>query len=235
MLPPYFTKPTSLFCESALTGPPEYWASYSSLSLVTVGLFGAIFSSAHHGHKAVRHMYCVFGVVGAGSFMYHYTGYWGWSKVDQWGEVMLGVMVLPTITDQVLYRIFFPHSALGNKKGGVGEPETSFLFELTSTLVYCTCTFALLFSIIIDSQLEKNIADDIVGGSLIKQYIFSTISFLVAAVVIWMLQERVLCVQNPAFWSRVPMHAVWHIISSYGVYLTFQVWLFVVDRFSWNL
>ncbi|KAJ3031176.1 UNVERIFIED_CONTAM: hypothetical protein HDU68_006047 [Siphonaria sp. JEL0065] len=257
-IPEFWSRPTSLFCESALTGPPEYWNTYSSVFIVLVGLYGALFSTPHHGHKAVRHMNCVLAVVGIGSIGYHYTGHWGWSKIDQWGEVLLGLKVLPAIVDLVLYRWFHP-KPLGPSQNA--HPE-SFTQELVSTLVYGSTTFVLLFAIIIDSQLEKNIADDVVGaclgsallflalstitshkqflaihpqGQTIKSYIKSTIIFILVSVVIWTLEERVFCLQDPEFWSGIPLHAVWHFTSSYGFYLMLQVVvLYDAERYGFD-
>ncbi|KAI9331834.1 hypothetical protein BDR26DRAFT_869779 [Obelidium mucronatum] len=263
LLPAFWTKPTALFCESAITGPPEYWNTYSSIFIVLVGLYGALFSTPHHGHKAVKHMYCVLSVVGIGSIGYHYTGHWGWSKMDQWGEVVLGLKVLPAIIDLVLYRWFHPVSVVQSKSVSKKQrQEESFLQELLSTIVYGLMSFILLGSIIIDSQLEKNIADDVVGaclgsallflalstvtshkqflathpqGKMIKSYVWSTITFILVSVIVWTLEERVFCLQNPEFWSVIPLHAVWHFTSSYGMYLMLQVVvLYDAERYGYD-
>jgi hypothetical protein len=45
---------------------------------------------------------------------------------------------------------------------------------------------------------------------------------------LWVTYEKVLCVQNPQLWSLVPIHAVWHVGATYGMYLMLQA-LVVLD------
>ncbi|KAJ3316590.1 hypothetical protein HDV06_003221 [Boothiomyces sp. JEL0866] len=87
---------------------------------------------------------------GIGSFGYHLTGEYGWSKIDQWSEFLLAILAIPLAFNELWYKLFH-------------EPENSFKLTLMSFISTFLVTLGYLFGMVLDSTVEKPIADDFIG------------------------------------------------------------------------
>ncbi|KAJ3307729.1 hypothetical protein HDV04_002675 [Boothiomyces sp. JEL0838] len=87
---------------------------------------------------------------GIGSFGYHLTGEYGWSKIDQWSEFLLAILAIPLAFNELWYKLFF-------------ETGKTYLHSTMSFLSTFLVTFGYLFGMVIDSTVEKSIADDCIG------------------------------------------------------------------------
>ncbi|KAL2612487.1 hypothetical protein R1flu_024179 [Riccia fluitans] len=57
----------------------------------------------------------------------------------------------------------------------------------------------------------------------VRGYIVTVAVVLPNLLGLWMLYEDCLCRANPHLWSRVPFHALWHLLGTWTTYVLFQM------------
>ncbi|KAJ3114377.1 hypothetical protein HK098_007378, partial [Nowakowskiella sp. JEL0407] len=216
-----WNKSVPLFCESVLSGPPEIHSCLTSIVISLVGVYGCLSSKSNH---LVQHWYSLLIFNGIASFGFHYTGSWGWGKLDLWSEVILGCSVVSGVSNSLIPR---------SKK-------------LTAAILTALINGIAILTIALDSSEVGIDCDLIIGGLLLaglvlflwsletvhhkslktnpqKRLMMAYLNLMsvtiLGSMAIWVIQERWLCKNIPRFWSKVPMHALWHIGSSYGLML----------------
>lgn len=76
----YWTDIDHSFCESSITGLPEYYNSISSIFIILFGLYGI---KSIYNELFVDILYSNLIIVGFGSFGYHWYGNIGWGLFDE--------------------------------------------------------------------------------------------------------------------------------------------------------
>jgi len=76
----YWTDIDHSFCESSITGLPEYYNSFSSLFIIFFGVAGLM---NIYNELFIDILYTNLAIVGFGSFGYHWYGNIGWGMLDE--------------------------------------------------------------------------------------------------------------------------------------------------------
>ncbi|KAJ3373020.1 hypothetical protein HDU91_001173, partial [Kappamyces sp. JEL0680] len=97
------------FCESVLAPTdPEYWNAFSSLAIVLCGSLGAFYTSRLYPHPSIRQLFMLMVINGVGSFGYHWTGQYGWSKVDAWTMLIFSMISIPLTFESIFFQLTKP-------------------------------------------------------------------------------------------------------------------------------
>lgn len=352
----FWNRPTALFCEASITGPPEIANSVTALFIFATGLYGSLFSAKYHSHEVIRYLYILLATNGIGSYGFHSSGQYGWAKFDIWSMFLFAMLMVPTTFDIILYHVFHPNPDLAfikdhlppqlssdegldasadnsnesilSKHGDVsvdidnfdspiiGAPkkiglkrETPMLTIQTATpvsarihfgtpiydqimktpvtpevaieyietvlikfdkwynvigslirLFFCCASIGIIVwdatTPLLDENMiiignnefnalmimfclilvyvsmnvsvyttHKQFLADNAQGNLVKSYIQASTAIIIFSASLWILEMK-MCHTKPEIWSKIPFHAVWHVLSSYSIYLMLQALVF---------
>ncbi|KAJ3304796.1 hypothetical protein HDV03_002338 [Kappamyces sp. JEL0829] len=380
---PNWDTATPRYCESILVPGPEYWNSYTAITMLVIGSFGTFYTSRFYPHPSIRQLFMVMVINGVGSFAFHWTGQYAWSKVDAWTMVVFPMISIPLTIESIVFeyakrrqrlqdemcssvdcsqatlpadtsenmlRIHrnpesdslegsadsLPPGSVGSTESGTGklglrirtnqdppnacnEAETTpvsssiipnppaffsssprpldaplvidiveddqikvrkslskksarmveeragqfrsvgplfgiqavLFFLVTSTNVMSlilnavqidnlilfigTLLVALNLTMFIVFGSHRTFLEHHPQGKLVKKYVIFFFTLVLFSGICWVTGEGELCTRYPAIMSKIPLHAVWHLGCTYGLYLYIQiVSLFEADRFGWD-
>lgn len=80
-----WTTPDHYFCEGKINGLPEYYNAFSSLFITYYGLLGLYHT---HNNIMVQVIYSLLSINGISSFMYHWTGNFGFALYDEYPMIL---------------------------------------------------------------------------------------------------------------------------------------------------
>jgi len=207
-----WTTPDHYFCEGKLNGLPEYYNAFSSLFITYFGLLGL--------HKTkndliIQIIYSLLIVNGISSFMYHWTGNFGFALYDEY----------PMIISLFLGNIYVDNLLPSKHK------KFKIIFYTNLMIIY------LVINVMEDQRLIFPYY--FAGGlltvlyniySLVNYYktsLYNTIYYIgviITSAIIWGSTE-LNCGSNKYLYDKIYLigHPMWHFMISYGFYNLIQI------------
>jgi hypothetical protein len=247
------------FCESVVSGPPEYVNSISSLAMVFFGLMGLFVTQNHN--IIIRVTSAFLTVTGIGSIAFHASLQSGWGHVDALPMLLASYIGAYQAFDVLLYKKLLSlanttYESYGSKDKRLYERISGLLALIFMSLLSFTLAislsedYAYLFSILFAipeiliglaallirfvshndiKEMERNGLD---AKDIYHAFNIMYIGFglSVAAAIFWFTTE-LYCKDNT--WLRfLYAHGIWHITISLGMYFLMQ---FLVFTYSFNV
>lgn len=217
-----------VFCEGNAYGPPEYLNSYSSLVIIMFGLYGLWYNTLSCSTLRLCYSMCI--VCGIGSFGFHYTLQRGWCYMDQIPMLLIQMMETGHLFHTIYPRacvILLPLYLCFNILTVVIStlPETKRTdFANLFTLQFIPTIICMLWARFISHKHLKFIpaTKGTIFNSEGRVYsmMWQAFSVWIIAGCIWNIYERTCGTYS---WLRyIPIHPMWHILSSYGTVLFLQ-------------
>lgn len=228
------------FCESVLTGPPEYFASISSIAMVFFGLCGLFLTQ--YNNLLLRFISANLAVTGVGSIVYHWTMYHGWGQIDAMPMLISSYAGALMAIDAIIYKVY----RINKQKKKLYEFLSGFLSLIFATGLAIGIAFSSTSEYSQYFSLMFLVPELVIGISVFlirfvshkseseKEYfkyanLYMYIGFTMAIVagIIWFAVEKN-CKKPELHWLRhLQMHSIWHIFISYGMYLLMQYLVFI--------
>ena len=220
----------TVFCEGRGVGVPEYTNCFSALVLILFGIYGIA-----SGPPSVRHLYALLLTNGMGSFAFHWTNADYWGGIDQISMLMLGSMfcgiILQSLTNRTIASRSLTHAALSAIAHIVTMAGFVFVLATNHNLaidVYLAANLAIPLSIWNGMILFPRSSLHILyyrelpqGVDCARRLRSSSIALAIAAIA-WLSYEKFLCITDLHVWGRIPVHAMFHIVSSASLFNVLQ-------------
>lgn len=225
------------FCESIISGPPEYGGSISSIFLVIFGLLGLFMSRNHN--ILIRVASSALTVTGFGSIMYHWTLYAGWGFVDSipmlissWigGYMSLDMIIYKKIVVERNNRKLYEKVSSAIGLVYIGLMCASICMSITEgiskyfSIMFLVAELSIAMSLII-IRVKTHIY--MIGEVRAFRVMYIGFGSSVLGAIIWFTVEN-LCRKDGFKWMRyMQMHSFWHFSISFGMYYLMQFFIFV--------
>lgn len=228
------------FCESVVSGPPEYAGSISSFAMIIAGLFGLFLSRNHN--ILIRVTSASLAVTGVGSTFYHWTLYIGWGLIDSIPMLIASWLGGYLGMDAIIYKLIALDR--GQRRNYervssllaliyVGSMVLSIVFSHVEGL---SSFFPIMFlvaelSIALAVILMRFVANkDLKNNAGLRQafkVMYIGFGSSVLAAIVWFTIEK-LCPKPPFHWMRYTYaHALWHTTISIGMYYIMQFFIYI--------
>jgi hypothetical protein len=243
------------FCESVVSGPPEYTNSISSIALIFYGLMG-IFASKHSS-ILIRLSSAMLTIAGIGSTIYHWTLYAGWSQLDGFPMLIASYLGAMQAVDSILYKLYRVDTiTLDTLKYQFKFRIYEILSGVNALIFSCGLGIAMALSSIDDTEHWFTIAflipELIIGVTVLImrflthkhvtpfdspdiqrafKYMWYGFGFAIFSGLCWFLTEK-FCHEEGNEWLRYTYaHSIWHIGISGGMYYLMQFFVYI---YSYN-
>jgi len=231
----YWTDIDHSFCESTLTGLPEYYNAISSLFILFFGLYGMINT---YNELFIDILYANLAIVGIGSFGYHWFGNIGWALFDEI-PMILAIFTGIIYTDNVYFLLSKEknYNDILVIKNLVYEKKIKllvYLFSMCIIIIYNAMTnfrklFPTIFGIVATYLYYKIfILMKLLNHNLkhiILHKIQNSLFTIALSAIIWISTE--LTCNYIKLYIFLLGHPLWHFFIGHGFYNLIQIVYFI--------
>ena len=228
----YWTDIDHSFCESSITGLPEYYNSVSSIFIIFFGLYGI---SNIYNELFVDILYANLTVIGFGSVGYHWYGNIGWGLFDE--IPMITAIFIGILYIDYTQSYFIHHSQLDNNQ--VNRPLQIYQKKAKILSYFSMMIFLIIINIMTNYRKMFPTMFTIIAVYLYyKMYtlvkildiefkrqvitkIYNTLLTIVASGSIWTITE--ISCNHFTYHIFLLGHPLWHFFIGHGFYNLIQV------------
>jgi hypothetical protein len=229
------------FCESLVSGPPEYVGAFTSLFMTLFGSMGLFLS--RNTNILGRVIAASLTFTGIGSLGYHWSLYAGWGMLDSIPMLISSWLGGYFAFDAILYkevaikknlrRDYELYSSLLSLPF-ITALVVSIVFSVTDnvpnqlfTITFLVSELLIAVSVILIRFLSHH---ELAGNEEFHQaftYMYAGVGTAVSAAIIWAIVEN-MCILPGNEWMRYTYaHGFWHFGISLGMYYLIQFFIFV--------